>query len=123
MDIADAELELGFKGLSIAEISKVSVERSFDAKKDPLAAMCTICMDGYEDGAIMCVLSCFHAFHKDCVLRWLELHATCPVCKTDLKQVIDGVEHSIGIPEAGSEVALAVDQWEPEFEPIRSNQL
>ena len=123
MDIADAELEQGFRGLSVAEISKVSVERSFDANKDPLAAMCTICMDGYEDGAIMCVLSCFHAFHKDCVLRWLELHATCPVCKTDLNQVVDGVEQSIGVQAGNAEVALDVDEWEPEFEPIQSNQL
>ena len=42
---------------------------------------CTICLDEYEVGDKVRCLPCGHAFHANCIARWLiERHATCPLC-------------------------------------------
>lgn len=42
---------------------------------------CSICMDEFELDESVNQLRCDHFFHKDCIKPWLELHATCPVCR------------------------------------------
>lgn len=45
---------------------------------------CAICQDKFSEGQMGTRLQCGHIFHGDCVRQWLELHATCPVCREDL---------------------------------------
>lgn len=48
---------------------------------------CVICMEKvFEDENCIVVLSsCGHAFHKDCIVQWLErLPRACPLCKSDV---------------------------------------
>eukprot|EP00531_Pseudo-nitzschia_arenysensis_P004534 CAMPEP_0116132634 /NCGR_PEP_ID=MMETSP0329-20121206/9658_1 /TAXON_ID=697910 /ORGANISM="Pseudo-nitzschia arenysensis, Strain B593" /LENGTH=503 /DNA_ID=CAMNT_0003627173 /DNA_START=159 /DNA_END=1670 /DNA_ORIENTATION=+ len=46
---------------------------------------CAICIDEYEVGDELMCLPCGHAFHVNCIARWLiERSATCPLCKIDL---------------------------------------
>lgn len=47
------------------------------------AAECSICLDTFltDNGPHVLPCSTKHAFHKTCIVRWLEReHATCPVC-------------------------------------------
>jgi hypothetical protein len=56
------------------------------ADTDP-SDTCSICLDAFKDGQAH-VLPCStkHAFHKPCIVRWLEReHASCPVCNTTLQ--------------------------------------
>ena len=44
--------------------------------------MCSICLDEYEDGAVLKVLPCGHSYHEGCILPWLcERSTDCPLCK------------------------------------------
>ncbi|XP_061123460.1 E3 ubiquitin-protein ligase RNF115 [Syngnathus typhle] len=52
---------------------------------------CTICREEYSSGECVRKLPCLHYFHGDCIVPWLELHDTCPVCRKSL----DGVDHSL----------------------------
>ncbi|XP_020598751.1 E3 ubiquitin-protein ligase ATL42-like isoform X2 [Phalaenopsis equestris] len=44
---------------------------------------CSVCLSRFDDAEILRLLPrCKHAFHKDCVDRWLESHSSCPLCRT-----------------------------------------
>lgn len=43
---------------------------------------CVICLDNLIDGDYCRLLpSCKHVFHLDCIDKWLNNHATCPICR------------------------------------------
>ncbi|KAJ0462059.1 putative transcription factor C2H2 family [Helianthus annuus] len=45
-------------------------------------AECSICLCRYEDGEQLHLLLCGHHFHSTCIVKWLRLKATCPICKS-----------------------------------------
>jgi len=53
---------------------------------DPQDAVCSICLDSYEDGEELRRLSCAHVYHLGCVDAWLRMNATCPLCKKSIGQ-------------------------------------
>ncbi|KAK3204834.1 hypothetical protein Dsin_018880 [Dipteronia sinensis] len=65
------------------------------AQKDAIEAMpsvkieenlqCSVCLDDFEIGTEAKEMPCKHKFHCDCILPWLELHSSCPVCRYQLR--------------------------------------
>ncbi|KAK7320083.1 hypothetical protein RJT34_04814 [Clitoria ternatea] len=53
-------------------------------------AECCICISSYEDGAELHSLPCNHHFHSTCIVKWLKMNATCPLCKYN---ILKGNEH------------------------------
>ncbi|CAM8897871.1 unnamed protein product [Rhodiola kirilowii] len=61
------------------------------AKKEAVEAMptvkiednvqCSVCLDDFEIGAEAKEMPCKHKFHDGCIMPWLELHSSCPVCR------------------------------------------
>ncbi|CAK9311526.1 unnamed protein product [Citrullus colocynthis] len=45
---------------------------------------CAVCLDGFEKGTEVKQMPCNHIFHDYCLLPWLELHNSCPVCRFEL---------------------------------------
>lgn len=45
---------------------------------------CCICLCSYEDGAELHALPCNHHFHSSCIVKWLKMNATCPLCKYNI---------------------------------------
>ena len=49
---------------------------------------CTICMENYELNQKMTTLKCSHAFHKDCIEKWLlQSSVNCPLDGTPIDQL------------------------------------
>ncbi|KAG6407603.1 hypothetical protein SASPL_130599 [Salvia splendens] len=52
---------------------------------------CCICLCQYEDGNELQALPCRHHFHSACIVKWLKMNATCPLCKYNILKGNDQV--------------------------------
>ena len=50
---------------------------------------CAICMSAidYNDPASFMVTPCHHAFHTDCLYKWMDVKLECPPCRAPLPDV------------------------------------
>lgn len=42
---------------------------------------CSVCWEDFKLEEQVKQLECQHCFHNDCIVPWLQLHGTCPVCR------------------------------------------
>ncbi|KAK9684601.1 hypothetical protein RND81_10G220000 [Saponaria officinalis] len=52
---------------------------------------CSICLVNWteqKNGTVTC-MPCNHAFHDQCIVTWLKVSPTCPVCRFDLGQLLE----------------------------------
>ena len=45
---------------------------------------CSVCMEDFNCGELVRKLPCQHLYHTDCIVPWLKIHATCPICRKEL---------------------------------------
>lgn len=48
-------------------------------KGEKVAPTCAICTDEMKDKAIE--LKCQHLYHRACIVKWIQIHNVCPVCR------------------------------------------
>ncbi|KAG8052631.1 hypothetical protein GUJ93_ZPchr0001g29630 [Zizania palustris] len=48
------------------------------------AAACAVCLEDYAAGEGAREMPCRHRFHAKCIVPWLEMHSSCPICRFQL---------------------------------------
>ncbi|RKO85852.1 hypothetical protein BDK51DRAFT_32101, partial [Blyttiomyces helicus] len=79
---------------------------------------CPICVDHFTSDAKQ--LPCAHAFHKECITPWMELHNTCPICRREYPTDDPAYEKQRKEREAAANRAqgLPVEEEEEEWDPF-----
>lgn len=57
------------------EITAEEVERKLQ---------CSVCWEDFKIDEKVRKLPCSHLYHEDCIVPWLNLHGTCPICRKSL---------------------------------------
>ncbi|CAN0109107.1 unnamed protein product [Ascophyllum nodosum] len=68
--------------LDASSRSTIDIEDGSSQGEEDSCVTCTICLASYEEEEVIKVLPCGHDFHAHCLDAWLELKASCPLCKT-----------------------------------------
>lgn len=60
------------------------IKKYFDKKK-------LECINEYEHDKTKinqtCIISCYHVFHKKCLLEWYKKNISCPICRKNLNKI------------------------------------
>ncbi|MCL7050626.1 hypothetical protein MKW94_020741 [Papaver nudicaule] len=59
---------------------------------------CAVCSDVFELGSEAREMPCKHMYHTDCILPWLSIRNSCPVCRHALPTDLDGGTNIPGAP-------------------------
>ncbi|XP_062226583.1 E3 ubiquitin-protein ligase Os04g0590900-like [Phragmites australis] len=81
---------------------------------------CSVCLGEFRDGESLRLLpKCSHAFHQQCIDKWLKSHSNCPLCRANITFVTVGLAtqepESCGPGESGRdthEVVVVMDDLE-----------
>ncbi|NXU42852.1 RN122 protein, partial [Drymodes brunneopygia] len=52
---------------------------------------CAVCLEDFRLKEELGVLPCQHAFHRKCLLKWLEVRCVCPMCNKPMGQPRAGI--------------------------------
>ncbi|PPS11702.1 hypothetical protein GOBAR_AA08944 [Gossypium barbadense] len=104
----DSSVEQNGRGLSQMEIQNAGRNEQPPASKAAVEAMptveinethiddelcCAVCKEQFELGTKVRNMPCDHLYHSNCILPWLQLRNSCPVCRHELPAAtVDGDE-------------------------------
>lgn len=71
-------------GRSHPPASKLFVKELKTVTTFPKDKQCPVCMKEFEENDNGKQLPCQHLFHTSCILPWLNITNTCPVCRDEL---------------------------------------
>ncbi|KAL7120718.1 hypothetical protein ACP275_02G139500 [Erythranthe tilingii] len=64
---------------SIESLQEVTIT----ADSDP-TLLCPVCKDPFVADSVAKLMPCKHSYHSDCIVPWLEINNSCPVCRFKL---------------------------------------
>lgn len=72
--------------------NKLLIKKIKKQKIGKTSKTCAICFNNFEKEEIIRVLHCNHFFHNKCIKQWLFDNWNCPICRLDLKELLDDSE-------------------------------
>nr|CAD1834433.1 unnamed protein product [Ananas comosus var. bracteatus] len=76
---------------------------------------CAVCLSRYDDAELLRLLpGCRHAFHLECIDRWLDAHSSCPLCRTKISAAAAARFNQSGRFDSGRDLLGLFVEREPE---------
>ena len=81
--------DAGHKGNPPASEKAINRLKKEEINKDNIKFFeqltCNICLENFIENKISIKLDCGHYFHDNCIIKWLKMRNTCPVCRHELE--------------------------------------
>ena len=80
----------------------ISLIPSVQVSADDVAKsmQCSVCMEDFRVSEPVRRLPCAHLYHTDCIVPWLQMHGTCPICRKAIS-VADAAASTPAAPPPG----------------------
>nr|2EP4_A Chain A, RING finger protein 24 [Homo sapiens] len=52
-----------------------------------LHELCAVCLEDFKPRDELGICPCKHAFHRKCLIKWLEVRKVCPLCNMPVLQL------------------------------------
>lgn len=75
--------------LSSEQLPIITVENKEQYSDINFSETCSICLEEFQDNPIIRLLPCNHYFHVECIDPWLISHGTCPLCKSNIVELLE----------------------------------
>ncbi|KAL0696430.1 hypothetical protein Bca4012_063610 [Brassica carinata] len=79
---------------------------------------CLVCLEDFEVGTMGKQMRCEHSFHSYCLLYWLQLHSSCPVCRCQLPTAEDETNGVGGGSSSTSSSSQGSENSDQEEDPM-----
>jgi hypothetical protein len=72
---------------SVPTTAQIRENTAYEVVTESQDECCAICHETFEQGNnVRRLLHCGHRFHMTCIDTWFTSHATCPVCRHDIRE-------------------------------------
>ncbi|KAK4411000.1 E3 ubiquitin-protein ligase RDUF2 [Sesamum angolense] len=68
-------------------------EVTISLESDP-TMLCPVCKDPFVVNSVVKMMPCKHSYHSDCIVPWLEINNSCPVCRFKLPAAEEETEEN-----------------------------
>lgn len=78
--------QFGDNGPPPAEQDKIDSLPTVCVNAENAGTECKVCQEEFSQNENVLEMPCKHLYHSDCIVPWLKLHDTCPVCRYSLNK-------------------------------------
>lgn len=66
-------------------LKKANYKKKWLTKVSLKSDTCAICLDDFRSKEEISICRCGHAYHHKCIMKWMEVKETCPICQRNCR--------------------------------------